>query len=461
MWIVKSVKQYLINQGIKFRVRQLPPFRDLAEAQRGGLLEEGSVVKTVLLHDDFGLIMVVLPAQNALDVPRLRQLLKRELAIVEEREHQHLLKGMHPHFTPPLCSAYGIKSIVDEEIIGHPRIFFPAGDNTHLIETDLQNFHLLAQNATFLHGISRFTAEPAAAQAPAETKPAASPLEAMQRRLAAIQTLPAMPDMARRLLLLKNNPYAHVDDLAQIVALDPSLTLQVVHYANSPLYGYGSNTSDLRQAIQRLGFDMVLHLCLGIAACRSFRLPANGIVGLEEFWRLSLLGASLNQGIARALPKEMRPQSGVCHLAGLLHDFGLLLLGHLFAKEFATLGEVARSWPQASLVELEMELLGFHHGHLGAALLENWGFTDELVIPCREHHNGAYHGPHATLTHITQLSDQLLAEAGVNRHCPPDPEARRALAQALHLDEKKIGEIAQHLLGNSSSLTSMALHLAA
>lgn len=460
MWIVKGIKQYLINQGIKYRVRQLPPFRDMAEAQGMGDLDPGSVVKTILLHDSFGLIMAVIPARNAINLPRLKQLLKRELTVVEEKEHQHLMKGMHPQFTPPLGNAYGIKTVIDEQIIANPRIHFTAGDNSHLIEMDTKNFHLLAQNATFLQGISYFVPDQTASGTPAMDDPA-SPLESLRKRLAGIDTLPAMPEMARKLLLIKNSPYAHVDDLAEIVAIDPSLTLQVVHYANSPLYGYGSNTNDLRHAIQRLGFDMVLHLCMGIAACRTFRLPARGVISLQDFWRQSILSAALNQNLAKALPREIRPQSGISYLSGLLHNFGQLLLGHLFPQQFVTLGDMARARPEAPLEQLEMELLGFHHGHLGAALLENWGFSEELVVPCREHHNGQYHGPHSTLTHLTQLTDQILCDVEIGQHCLPDSELRANVANALQISDVRIREITEHLLKNSSSLTSMALQLAA
>ncbi len=256
-------------------------------------------------------------------------------------------------------------------------------------------------------------------------------LGAIQKRIERVYALPPMPELGRRLLALQSEPNASALQLARIVQLDPSLAAQVIRYANSSYYGDTGRITNIQEAIARvLGYDLVLNLALGLAAGRSFRIPDNGPLGLARFWEHAVYSAVLMQELAGILPKTVRPDSGMTYLCGLLHDFGTLLLGHLFPPEFQLLNKIARKYPQASVAELECRLLGMGqardmlemgHARIGAWLMQAWNMPEAVRITLLEHHNADYRGKHEVYVHLVQLVDFLLRHRADSANVAPMP----------------------------------------
>ena len=161
----------------------------------------------------------------------------------------------------------------------------------------------------------------------------AKPLLDIKLRISRLKRLPPMPEMARRIVQLNSQPNSSVKDLVSVVELDPSLTMQVMRYASSPFFGYRGKVDSVHTAISRvLGYNMVMNLALGVTAAKSFKIPKNVPLGLDAFWRHAVYSAALVQALSTALPADIRPPAGLAYLAGLLHNFGHLLLGHLFKQ---------------------------------------------------------------------------------------------------------------------------------
>jgi len=240
----------------------------------------------------------------------------------------------------------------------------------------------------------------------------------VEERIKRVYELPPMPELGRRILKLQSDPNASAHELADIIQLDPSLAAQVVRYANSSCCGYTDRATNIQEVIsQVLGYDMVMHLAIGLAAGRSFCIPKNGPLGLKKFWEQAILSAVLVQRLGAAIPASLRPAPAQAYLGGLLHDFGVLLLGHLFPPEFHLLNKMAQANPKQSVAELECRLLGMGearemlamgHAHIGAWLMEVWYMPTPLRIALLEHHNSEYQGECDVLVHLIQLSDFLL-----------------------------------------------------
>jgi len=242
-------------------------------------------------------------------------------------------------------------------------------------------------------------------------------IRSIEKRIQEVYELPPMPDLGRRILELQSDPDAGARQLAAIVQLDPSLAAQVIRYANSSYYGYTGRIGNIHEAIARvLGYDMVLNLALGLSAGRSFRIPEKGPLGLVRFWEHAVCSAVLVQKLGATLPESMRPSSGLSYLCGLLHDFGILLLGHLFPPEFQLLNKMAKAYPGQSVFDLEKRLLGMGqakdllalgHARIGAWLMQSWKMPGPLQVTLLEHHNADYRGDCDILVHLVQLADFL------------------------------------------------------
>jgi HD-like signal output (HDOD) protein len=66
-------------------------------------------------------------------------------------------------------------------------------------------------------------------------------------------------------------------------------------------------------------------------------------------------------------------------IAGLLHDFGKVVLAEVLPSQFQKALEHS-VWNEVSLHQSLLELSGINHAQVGAALLEQWRFPASLVL---------------------------------------------------------------------------------
>ncbi len=307
----------------------------------------------------------------------------------------------------------------------------------------------------------------AGAMAEARNQPTLA--DEIRRRIEEVYELPPMPEMARRVLELRSDPDADIADLAAVVELDPSLAAQVIRYASSPLYGYRGKISSIHDAITRvLGFDLVMNMALGLATGKSFRNPADGPLGLHAFWRHAVYSAALVQTLARRMDPGRAPEPGMAYLAGLLHNFGFLLLGHLFPPEFKLLNKLVAAQPGTPVTALERCVLGMGqaqnlmemgHSQIGAWLMAAWKMPDEIIVTLREHHNPGYRGEHEVYPHLVLLADHLLKRQEIGD--APSGELPSESLKVLGLDAGAVEGQLDALLEDVAALDFMARQLAA
>lgn len=129
----------------------------------------------------------------------------------------------------------------------------------------------------------------------------------IRHRIQHLDDLPTIPEAARALLRLRNNPLAGAQDLAAVVEQDPSLAAQIVRYARLSIFGYGGKVTSVQKAVTLvLGFDMALHMALGLAAGNRLNMPEGGRIGREAFWRHAVYSATLMQEFSTAMPAAIR-----------------------------------------------------------------------------------------------------------------------------------------------------------
>jgi HD-like signal output (HDOD) protein len=233
-----------------------------------------------------------------------------------------------------------------------------------------------------------------------------------------------------------------------------------MRYARSPFYAYRGSIKNIADAISRvLGFTMALNLALGIATSKTFRYTSGGALGLRNVWRHMVFNATLAHALAQAMPPKRRPNPGTVYLAGLLHNFGYLLLGHLFESEFDILARTVAGHPEIPVVVIEEQLLGINHGEIGAWLMQAWNMPAEIITTARHHHNINYQGDFARYARLVLLANQLLKQYGIGD--AQNPVLPEALLDDLGLDGATALSVAQRVMHNHGELDALALQMAA
>ena len=461
MPIAKTVTQYLDNKHVIYDVLEVSHFRSPLEAAELAGISPRALYYPVILRDPFGLLMAILPASHKLDFQRLSALLHRNVEPAFQTQLSSHFADCQPGLIPPLGEPYNIRTIIDASLSTPEEVYIVVGDHARLIKLRRKDFMLMQVNAWL--GSEFATPVERAPLMADKAGVAANDVDQshfIRQRVEQITELPPMPEMARRLFELRAAPDASAEALVKVVELDPSLAAQMLRYANSPYFGYRGKVDSLHVAIARvLGFDMVMNLAMGLALLQSFKIPRHGLLGLDSFWKHAIYSANLMQMLCKAMPKGNQPRLSTCYLVGLLHDFGYLVLGHLFRDEFLGLNDRLQSGTEAERIAIERAYLGLDHGQLGHWLLKAWGLPDEIVVATREHHAEQYHGLFGVYVQMIRLTDYLLRVHDSGQAVYDDlPDGA---LKSLGLNQSDVIRVMMRLLEQDEHLEAMALELAA
>ena len=483
-----TVRRYLDAQDVRYSIIKCSLDEQGQWQGEIGDISPTRVARAVILKDISGMVMAVLPVTHRLNLDALNRQLHRKLRLADEIDYQGVFADCAPGILPALGEAYSFETVIDDSLLDWNYVYISSGNVGELVQIAGEDFQLLHSNAWYGNTFSHISEERAeqqrvekqrSTQQQAEKSVAAQklnlqpepqiemqpevetmPIATMRQRVERITELPAMPSLAQKIIQLNANPYAHAEDLAKLVEKDPSLTAQIVRYAQSPFYGYQGQVASVRQAISRvLGYDMVMNISLGVAAARPFKVVPDGPLGLNAFWRNATYSAALTQALCRAMPRAQRPRPGTAYLAGLLHNFGFLLLGHLFPEEFAELHRAVINEPETPVVELEQCLLGTTHMEMASWLMEAWNMPQEILVVQKEHHNLDYVGPHAEYVNLVALSDRLLKSLDMGDAASSEIPA--SLLAALGLNADQVNKIMERTVESREELDTMARQLVA
>jgi HD-like signal output (HDOD) protein len=193
--------------------------------------------------------------------------------------------------------------------------------------------------------------------------------------------LPALPKAACHIMAVIEDPRTTATRLEKALAMDQALTAKVLRIANSPFYGAARQITTVSESIVRLGFVTIRNWTLVTAARSVFLAPGAGML-YQKIWRQSVLSAMGSQLVAQAVGR-VQPES--VFIGGLMQNIGQLVLARshpeLFQEILSESAETGKPYH-----EVELRVLGFDHGELGAMLLREWNLTEDLEDAVRWHH---------------------------------------------------------------------------
>jgi HD-like signal output (HDOD) protein len=181
--------------------------------------------------------------------------------------------------------------------------------------------------------------------------------------------LPSFPEVAIRVRRVLGDPTTILDKVVRVVGSEPALAARLLRIANSAtLNPSGKPIADLRNAINRMGYNMVrsASISFAMAQIRNNDKLAGVKQHLDELWERSTHVAALAYMVARSCT-TINPDEAM--LTGMLHGIGKLYVLTRAAQHPALFN-------QAGALE---QIITDWHAEIAKAILENWQFTDSMV----------------------------------------------------------------------------------
>jgi Ala-tRNA(Pro) deacylase len=129
-----AVTEFLERKGIPYEVVEHEPTQTAAAEARAAGMPPAHVAKTVVLRDQEGLRLAVIPASERLDMHKVKHALgSRGLRLVTEQEMAEKFDDFEVGAVPPFGSMFDALELVDERLLGQDRILCSGGDHEHAI----------------------------------------------------------------------------------------------------------------------------------------------------------------------------------------------------------------------------------------------------------------------------------------------------------------------------------------
>jgi putative nucleotidyltransferase with HDIG domain len=228
-------------------------------------------------------------------------------------------------------------------------------------------------------------------------------MQAIDDYINKVRFLPPAPRVVPELMRLLKQSDVDSSKVVKLISFDPSLTANVLRICNSAYFSGATPTSDLQEAVIRLGFQQVYQLVTAAMGARVLAAPQAGY-GMDEgeLWKHSVAVAVTAQLMARKLGDD----ETVVFTAALLHDIGKIILAQAMESVYSKLVRETEI-NQQSLLDAEKKLLGVQHAEVGARLLERWKFPPNIVSAVWFHHTPKGAGRNQRLASYIYLADMI------------------------------------------------------
>ncbi|NOY63443.1 MAG: HDOD domain-containing protein [Gammaproteobacteria bacterium] len=193
--------------------------------------------------------------------------------------------------------------------------------------------------------------------------------------------LPMPAQAAIRILQHCSQAHSDSNDLARIAGSDPQLAAELLRVVNSAFFGLSKNVKTVQRAVTVLGRNTLRNLVLCISVRSALQSETPSEIDITAYWEEALRRAVS----ARLLGELLHLDGDECFTAGLLQDFGLLVMFVVLPQHASAWQKMCQLDPDTRLAE-EQTIFTMTHTEVGAMLGEAWQLPQTLVDALNHHH---------------------------------------------------------------------------
>ena len=147
MAIAITLQEYLDKRGIDYDVLPHALTETSIDTAQTTHIPPEQIAKSVILEDEDGYLMAVIPASQHIELGQLSRQLERRLGLATEDELAGLFSDCDLGAIPPIGEAYHMDVVMDDSLERCPDVYFEAGDHTDLVHVRGSAFQQLMQHA--------------------------------------------------------------------------------------------------------------------------------------------------------------------------------------------------------------------------------------------------------------------------------------------------------------------------
>ena len=188
-----------------------------------------------------------------------------------------------------------------------------------------------------------------------------------------------LPELYQQLDEKIRSNTASIDDIGELLITDAALSAKILRLANSSLYGFRGEITNINRALNLIGLKEVKNLILMDTVAQNFnKSDKYNVIQMEDFWRRSVYIALIAKKIAKRIK---HPEADRLFICGIMSQIGQLVSCLTRRKEVITILHQCKNTPNENEFTIQGNILGFTYNEVSAKLLERWKVPDDITKP--------------------------------------------------------------------------------
>ncbi len=196
--------------------------------------------------------------------------------------------------------------------------------------------------------------------------------------------LPSLPHVAAKLIELAQQEDPDFAEVSRAIQSDPVVSGKVMTTVNSALFGFRPKVETIRDAVNKLGVNMIRTLLLSFHLARHKPGQPDLEPLFQNHWRSSLTQAV----IAELIAEQIQQESASCFLAAMVQDIGILAM--LSEAPEIYLSNIVKRNAFPNVAAAERSIFGFSHVDVSIAIIRKWGLSSRFENAIRHHHDQVF-----------------------------------------------------------------------
>ena len=147
MAIARTLKDYLDEHRVHYDTLTHTRTETSMDSARSAHVPLHQMAKAIVLEDESGYVVSVVPSNNRLNLEWVNEELQRQLHLASEPELEDLFEDCATGAVPALTEPYGLESIWDDHLKHVSDVYIEAGDHEHLIHLRGEDFRTLVSSS--------------------------------------------------------------------------------------------------------------------------------------------------------------------------------------------------------------------------------------------------------------------------------------------------------------------------
>jgi len=216
---------------------------------------------------------------------------------------------------------------------------------------------------------------------PFQLRPSRITTEIKDQIIKEVQGIPTFPEHILELQRLCADPDADIQAIAEKIKIDPAMTSDLLKLSNSAGFITAKRIENVNEAIMIIGLKNLNSI---LVASSARRILDKRFTRFEQIWNHCNKAAFYARAIS--LKYKLADIYENSYLAGLLHDFGKIVLLSTNLELTNWIADIIQNRKIRTSTVMEEISIGISHSTIGELIAKNWNFPEYLVEAIKYHH---------------------------------------------------------------------------